>query len=290
MNDPDNPSFEPTILNGADLVGLPLPWYIEKWILTPYIRLACRVIRADTDVVMFTHLLLYFCTSVPSAALLFWRFSWPHGLFHLCMQASYIGTYTLMMHQHIHMRGILNRRFWVFDTLFPYITDPLMGHSWNSYFYHHVKHHHIEGNGPDDLSSTIRYQRDDVYHFLHYLARFYFLIWLDLPLYFLRKGRPALAFKAGACELSYYATIFLLYQLNSRATFVALLLPFLLLRVGLMVGNWGQHALVDHDEPDSDYRSSITLIDVFVSASKPASRAFSSFFPWRRLTDPLPTE
>jgi hypothetical protein len=32
-----------------------------------------------------------------------------------------------------------------------------------------------------------------------------------------------------------------------------------------MVGNWGQHAFVDNEEPDSDYRSSITLIDVAVS-------------------------
>lgn len=29
-----------------------------------------------------------------------------------------------------------------------------------------------------------------------------------------------------------------------------------------MLGNWGQHALVDEDEPDSDLRSSITVIDV----------------------------
>jgi hypothetical protein len=32
-----------------------------------------------------------------------------------------------------------------------------------------------------------------------------------------------------------------------------------------MTGNWGQHAFVDEVEPDSDFRSSITLIDVPVS-------------------------
>ena len=32
-----------------------------------------------------------------------------------------------------------------------------------------------------------------------------------------------------------------------------------------MVGNWGQHAFVDEVDPNSDYRSSITLIDVQVS-------------------------
>jgi len=34
------------------------------------------------------------------------------------------------------------------------------------------------------------------------------------------------------------------------------------MRIGLMIGNWGQHAFVDEVEPDSDFRSSITLIDV----------------------------
>ena len=30
----------------------------------------------------------------------------------------------------------------------------------------------------------------------------------------------------------------------------------------MMMGNWGQHAFVDEDAPDSDLRSSITVIDV----------------------------
>lgn len=265
LNDPADPHFEPTVFNGVDLDDLKLPRILEAWVLRPYIRVARSIVRVETDVVMLTHLLLYFSTSVPSAVLLFWRFSWIHGLLHFVMQVSYMGTYTLMMHQHIHMRGILSKRFAIFDMLFPYITDPLMGHTWNSYFYHHVKHHHVEGNGPDDLSSTIRYQRDDLYHFLCYVGRFFFLIWLDLPLYFIRKGRPALAAKAACWELGCYAILSLLYRLNSKATFAVFLLPLLLLRAGLMVGNWGQHAFVDHGEPDSDYRSSITLIDVQVS-------------------------
>jgi hypothetical protein len=170
------------------------------------------------------------------------------------------------MHQHIHQRGILAKDrgplLRALDSLFPYLTDPLMGHTWNSYYYHHVKHHHIEGNGPEDLSSTIRYQRDDVFHFLHYLGRFMLLVWLDLPRYFLRKGRTGMAFRAGGWELVSYALIYTLYRLNSQATTFVFICPLVLMRVGLMVGNWGQHAFVDADEPDSDFRSSITLIDV----------------------------
>src|SRR5262249_14794216 len=149
--------------------------------------------------------LLYCVTTIPSAAFLFFRnFSWTHGLLHFVMQVSYMGTYTLMMHQHIHMRGILTKRLSFLDMIFPYITDPLMGHTWNSYFYHHVKHHHVESNGPNDLSSTIRYQRDNIWHFLHYVGRFFFLVWFDLPLYFFRSNKFPLGAKAGFWELSSY--------------------------------------------------------------------------------------
>lgn len=173
-----------------------------------------------------------------------------------------MGPYTLLMHQHIHMRGVLNKKYALVDTIFPYIFDPLMGHTWNSYFFHHVKHHHIEGNGPNDLSSTVRYQRDSVLHFMHYVGRFYLLVWFDLPRYFLRNSKTELALKAGGCEIANYIFLYTMYKfVNSKATIFVFLIPLALMRIALMTGNWGQHAFVDEVEPDSDFRSSITLID-----------------------------
>lgn len=262
LNDPKDPNFEPTVFNGWDLSSLGKLEPALDRLLKSYVRLGKSIVRHETDVVFITHLILYFTTSVPSALLLFNHFTWFHGILHLVMQVSYTGTYTLMMHQHIHGRGILKRDYAWFDASFAYLLDPLMGHTWNSYFYHHVKHHHIEGNGPDDLSSTIRYQRDNVWHFLHYVGRFYLLVWFDLPLYFIRKGRPQLAARAAFWELGCYAFHYTMFKLNPRAAVFVFLLPLAVMRFGLMIGNWGQHALVDRDEPDSDYRSSITLLDV----------------------------
>ncbi|KAI0133543.1 hypothetical protein BJ170DRAFT_165774 [Xylariales sp. AK1849] len=265
-NDPASKDFEPTIFVSIDHRDLRsrLHPVIYKYILQPYVSWARHVVRTETDVVMVTHLILYFATSVPSALWLFHHFTYLHGVLHTAMQFYYMGTYTLMMHQHIHARGILAKRLgWsLFDSSFPYILDPLMGHTWNTYYYHHVKHHHIEGNGRDDLSSTIRYQRDDIFNFLHYLGRFFFLVWLDLPLYFLRKSRPSTALRVAFWEIGNYAVLYALFKVDKQATTFVFLLPLLLMRIGLMVGNWGQHAFVDPDEPDSDYRSSITLIDV----------------------------
>lgn len=266
LNDPLHNDFEPTVFVSWDMWQIKLHPLLNRYFLQPYFEWARKVIRVDTDVVMVTHLILYFTTSFPSAIFLFLRFSWIHGLLHWLMQSYYVGTYTLMMHQHIHMRGILSRKYTWLDRSFPYITDPLMGHTWNSYYYHHVKHHHVEGNGPDDLSSTIRYQRDDFIHFAQYVGRFFFLVWIDLPRYFFRKGRYIDGLNIATSELANYTAIYLLaVYVNLQATIFVFILPFILLRLGLMVGNWGQHAFVDETEPESDFRSSITLIDVAVS-------------------------
>ncbi|PLN75341.1 hypothetical protein BDW42DRAFT_180881 [Aspergillus taichungensis] len=265
LNDPRHVGFEPTVTLTWDTPDLQrrLPPWANKWLLQPYLNFARKVVRVETDVVMLNHLIIYFTTLVPSALYLYYHFTWLHGVLHWIMQSYFVGTYTLMMHQHIHMGGILSKPFWLFDSIFPYITNPLMGHTWNSYYYHHVKHHHVEGNGPSDLSSTVRYQRDDLSHFLCYVGRFFFFVWFELPLYFIRKGHLVQGLKAGFWELGNYYAYYALYTYASaRATVFVFILPVLLLRVGLMVGNWGQHALVDEIDPNSDFRSSVTLIDV----------------------------
>ncbi|KFG86468.1 fatty acid desaturase [Metarhizium anisopliae] len=260
---PKSAAFEPTIVLSVDDCDAHLHPLLNHYLLQPYIQLARRIVRHETDVAMLTHLIIYFTTSVPSALVLFRHFTYTHAVLHFVMQMYYVGTYTLMQHQHIHQRGILAKTYGLFDRAFPYILDPLMGHTWNSYYYHHVKHHHVEGNGPDDLSSTIRYQRDSVPDFLHYVGRFFFLVWLDLPLYFLGKNRPGLAIRAAGSELATYAYYYFMSRLvGTKATLFVYILPFVMLRMGLMVGNWGQHAFVDSDEPDSDFRSSITVVDV----------------------------
>ncbi|GLI79735.1 hypothetical protein PoHVEF18_008076 [Penicillium ochrochloron] len=265
MNDASHPDFDPTIFQFWDnpVLKAKLPEALQRYVLQPYQKWAQGVVRFPTDVVMLTHLLLYFTTIVPSAIFLYYRFSWLHGVLHWVMQLWYCGAFTLMKHQHIHMNGVLAPRYWVFDTLFPYVLDPMLGHTWNSYYYHHIKHHHVEGNGEQDLSTTMFYDRDSGFDFACYVGRFFFFIWMELPLYFLRKGQFKYASRAAFWELGNYVAIYLLYNyVNARATVFVFILPLTVMRCGLMVGNWGQHAFVDPIDPDSDYRSSITLIDV----------------------------
>ena len=256
---------ETTVFTSWDMQDLPSGQGLKARFLRLYISWAQSIVRNPVDVVFLTHVLLYLSTSVPSAVFLFCHFTWFHAAMHVVLQLSYCGSFTLMLHNHIHNRGLFKGEYAWFDTLWPYILEPLMGHTWDSYYYHHVKHHHVEGNGPEDLSSTIRYQRDEVTEFLKYVGRFVAFIWIELPLYFLRKRKPGLAFKSAASELTAMLFIYVLARNNFYATLFVLIIPFFLMRIGLMIGNYGQHALVDDIDPASDFRSSITLIDVPVS-------------------------
>lgn len=270
LNDPKHTNFQPTIFSSWDynLHDFKSPRNFREYILQKYIKWARTVVRHQTDVVFVSHLLLYFFTALPSAVYLFYDFNVWHGIAHVVYIIWCSGAFTLMMHNHIHNRGVLSKSYSLFDWTFPYLLEPLMGHTWDSYYYHHVKAHHVEGNGPDDLSSTIRYQRDSVLHFLHYELRFLLLCWFDLPCYFIRKGKYNLACRMMLTEGSSYAMMYLLAQWRFKPTLCAILMPFIILRIGLMIGNWGQHCLVDDVSPDSDFRSSITLIDVPVSPDK----------------------
>jgi hypothetical protein len=270
LNDPTSPSFSPTIFVSWDTSSLPP--FIQTNIIRPHARWATSVVRHPTDIVFLTHIILYFTVLLPSAVYLFRNFTYLHAIPHLVFTIWCAGGYTLMLHNHIHNNGVLSPAYKFFDFAFPYVLSPLLGHTWDSYYYHHVKHHHVEGNGPDDLSSTLRYQRDEVWDFAQYVGRFLFLVWLDLPLYFLRKGKYGLAMRSFGSEMASFGFILGMARvLDTRAAIFTLILPFVVLRLGLMVGNWGQHALVDELEPDSDYRSSITLVDVAVSPALPSS-------------------
>lgn len=156
-----------------------------------------------------------------------------------------------------------------------------MAHS--SYYYHHKQMHHVEANGPNDLSSKLRYQRDSPFDFLCYLGRFLVGVGIELPLYFWRNNKKKTAIKAAFNEAICLSMIAVTAIYNTKAAMFTLVLPLCILRIGLMVGNWGgsmphllqsrllicedagQHALVEENDPLSDFRSSITLIDVAVS-------------------------
>ncbi len=48
---------------------------------------------------------------------------------------------------------------------------------------------------------------------------------------------------------------------NFPATLVVFILPFVISRIIMMVGNWAQHAFIDAGDPSNHYKNSITCIN-----------------------------
>ena len=144
-NDPASDEFSPTIFTSWDEKDIPC--FLNHYLCKPYARIAAQIVRHPTDIVFLTHIIQYLTINLGSALWLFCHFNYLHGIVHTAYTAWCVGSFTLMMHNHIHNNGILKSSWAWLDKSFPYIVEPLMGHTWDSYYYHHVKHHHVESNG-----------------------------------------------------------------------------------------------------------------------------------------------
>lgn len=122
--------------------------------------------------------------------------------------------------------------------------------------------HHVTGNNPDDLSCTTWYERDNALHFAIYFFRFYFLIIFELPMFFIKRKQYSLAFRGVFGEAAYWTVVYFLSRIDTPAALLFFFVPHTVMRVGMMSGNWGQHAFVDPDHPEDDYLNSLTVINV----------------------------
>jgi hypothetical protein len=165
-------------------------------------------------------------------------------------------TYMAMLHNVSH-RSLYKAQFKVFNLLIPYALCLVFGQTWNTYFLHHVKHHHVEDNGLNDLSSTSKYQRDSLIHFLLYFGRFFCGVVVELPLYFVRKKQYALAGQALFGEVASLVLFALLTRARVAAGLTVFVIPWCLMRFFMMAANWGQHAFIN---PDSKDAHSLTIL------------------------------
>jgi hypothetical protein len=162
-----------------------------------------------------------------------------------------------MLHNVSHRSLYIKAPFKAFNVVIPCGLCLVFGQTWNTYFLHHVKHHHVEDNGLNDLSSTSKYQRDSLIHFLLYFGRFFFGVVLELPLYFARKSQYALAGQALFGEVASLILFALLTRARVAAGLTVFVIPWCLMRFFMMAANWGQHAFIN---PDSKDAHSLTIL------------------------------
>jgi fatty acid desaturase len=171
-----------------------------------------------------------------------------------------LDRFTLMLHCTSH-RPLFKRKLRALGDVIPWVIGPFFGQTPGTYFAHHMGMHHVEENLIDDLSSTISFRRDSFAGWLKYWGRFVTIGLVDLTQYLSRKNRPRLVRKVLVGEGAYWAVVAVLTYFNAGATAVVFVIPLVLIRTLMMMGNWGQHAFVDQAQPENPYLSSITCIN-----------------------------
>lgn len=162
----------------------------------------------------------------------------------------YFTRFVLGMHYAEH-RPLFKRdgpASWI-NHLWGHIHCGFFGFVPGGYKLHHVIMHHIENNQGKDISATMYYQRDNMFHFLFYWMRHLFAIWIELGFYLFRTGRFRQTLVVYFEAMAWYFILYALYCVRPRVTWVLLICPHIITSFFLMFGNWCQHILVNPKDP-----------------------------------------
>lgn len=173
---------------------------------------------------------------------------------------GYTDRFILMMHNVSH-RPFFKKPLKGLVAYVPWLLGPFFGETPEGYYSHHVGMHHAENNLPTDLSSTMGYQRDSFLGWLVYFFRFFFLILIELPIYLSKKKRGKMGVKALVGEMFYWSCFALAAWKSWQGAVIVFGVPYVVTRVLMMAGNWGQHAFIDATQPGNSYVNSITCIN-----------------------------
>ena len=171
------------------------------------------------------------------------------------------GPFGLMLHCTSH-RPWFKPQYEVLNKYLPWVIGPFFGQSPETYYSHHIHMHHAENNLPDDLSSTMFYQRDSFRDWFKYFIQFFFNVVTDLISYFWKRDRKPLARKVALGEYLFLGLVVFLSFVNFWATFMCFILPLLLSRIVMMMGNFSQHSFICPSDPANPFKNSITCINV----------------------------
>ena len=199
---------------------------------------------------------------IPAAVFLFVipGLHWVWYAAYLLLLIFFLGPYVLMLHNICH-RKLFKKKYRYLNHYIPWALGIFFGQTPETYFYHHVAMHHPENNQPEDLSSTMKYERDSIVAFLRYLVSFYFTGVLQLVIYFKNKKRTKYSLRVLTGESFFLLLSVFLCFYNLKAALSVFILPLIFIRFAMMAGNWAQHAFIDAAKPADIYGNSITCIN-----------------------------
>ena len=194
--------------------------------------------------------------------LFFVRVPWLYAapVYWLVLFVGLIDRFTLMLHCTSH-RPLFKKQYRALNHVIPWVVGPFFGQSPGAYFSHHLGMHHREENLEADLSSTMRFRRDRFDHWLRYFFRFLFIGLFELEVYFYRRKNWKLFRRVLIGEGGFWVAAALLCLWQPVATLVVFVVPLLVMRTLMMMGNWAQHSFVVADSPENPYHASITCLN-----------------------------
>ncbi|AWM33356.1 fatty acid desaturase family protein [Hymenobacter nivis] len=249
-----------------DLAVCTDPGYTPAVLPSRFHRFARRYVQDERDLPFVYLLLQISLTMLPLAVLLFvpavvgtawWMAA---GLYFFLGTFYFKGPLGLMMHCITHRPLFKKTHGWL-NKYTPWVVGPLFGLTPETYFTHHMGMHHPENNMPDDESSTMFYQRDSALSFLRYWADFLVMGLPRLGAYLRRTRKRTLHRQLLRGEVAYVVAVVALAFVNLPATLAVFVVPVLVTRSVMMLGNWSQHAFIDANTPDNCYTNSVTCIN-----------------------------
>ncbi len=225
-----------------------------------------RFIRDKRDLPFIYLLVKVTVLLLPLAVLLYLPFItgwvwWMLAVIFQIVNALLRAPFGLMMHSISH-RQLFKKKYKNSIYYITWFIGPLIGHTPETYFSHHIGMHHPEGNMPEDDSSTMFYQRDSIKDYFKYFAAFFFTGMAGLISYLKKRNRKKLARKALTGETVFFIICIILCFINWQATVAVFIITFLISRALMMLGNWTQHAFIDPDNPQDPYKNCINCLNI----------------------------
>jgi fatty acid desaturase len=192
-----------------------------------------------------------------------WLAALAYNLLNYGPYFAFFSQVATMIHKEGHSaKGIFKGPFTIFNNLHGNFLAFFYGHVPQGYPMGHMRIHHKHDNAPEDVTSTVYYDRSHASRFLIYLFEFS-LFWsgISVAAYHFRKGKMKEFGKMALGMLAFYGVIAAVMYINFWFGVAYLVIPHLSCIFLLAAINYTWHAWTDPTEPKNIYKNSITLLE-----------------------------
>ena len=191
---------------------------------------------------------------------------WAVLAYHVITYGPYFAFFSqvaTLIHKEGHEpKGFFKPRFAFLNKFFGRFMVFFYGHVPEGYPMGHMRIHHKHDNGPDDVTSTVFYNRTQAIRFMIYLFEF-MLFWtgISIAYHFYQRNRMDECRRMITGMVVYYLFIGIVMYFNFWFAFGYILLPHLSTIIFLAAINYTWHAWTDPNDLKNIYKNSITVLE-----------------------------